>query len=78
MLRFYLNRWIHIVLDVRQLVGQPLAQNISKNLEYELNRPGIGKAWYLSISTITTDNGANMKAAASTERNYRAYLYQTS
>jgi hypothetical protein len=55
---------VSIVLGFRRFVGQHLAQNITTYIEYELDRLGIDKA---CLSAITTDNGANVKAATSTK-----------
>ena len=55
---------VSIVLGFRRLIGQHLAKNIAAYIEYELKRLGIEKA---CLSAITTDHGANVKAATSTK-----------
>ena len=54
-----------IVLAFRRLIGQPVAKNIAAYIEYELNRLNIDSA---CLSSITTDNGAYVKAATSTSK----------
>ena len=56
---------VPVVLGFRRLIGQHLAKNISSYIEYELNQLNIDSA---CLSAITTDNGADVKAATSTSK----------
>ena len=56
---------VPLVLGFRRLIGQHLARNIAAYIEYELGRLKIDSA---CLSAITTDNGADVKAATSTNK----------